>query len=292
MGAILFPSEIPNVRDVRATCASFAQTFARTNVTTAEFMNEPSANKAFYSQGNRHLYLDAFIACWHGIRSVPDAHIQLVPGATAAVGTTNPVDGVRGSEWYNWLYAHGLAKYSCDVAMNLYDWPLGVYDTKPAALAQSPNDPNILQAIQVHNTQRHYGRGRCRVDIEEIGWPTGGGEGSLRTPSIRYDAYPNHPQAVDNATQALNIKDALSVCYDWSKRGIVGDCGIYSAVDNVQPLASGTERHFGLYTAKYRGNPVVPGSMKCGLYRSAGSIRPRTICSAVVIREFTHSHHA
>jgi hypothetical protein len=286
--AILFPDQVPSIQEATDTCHDFAKHFAGSNITSVEFMNEPSAKKAFYAPRDRINYLRPYHACREAIMLVAHAqswNVNVEPGATSAVGTTNPTDGVRATEWYESLYKLGLAKDACNVAMNVYDWPLGVYNTDNAAKTKTPDDPNFRQVKEVHDTMVRYGRGSCRVDMAEVGWPTGGAD-SVRTVEQIYASYPSQPQAVDNAVQALNIGDALQAWYHWYRQGIAGGLGIYSAVDNA--AVDGTEANFGVYAAR-EGDPVLPGDPKCGTYTtSTGKVQ--TICAADVVSRFMLAH--
>jgi hypothetical protein len=246
-------------------CLSFAKTFAGSNVSAIEFENEPNVKPEYAHHPD--VYMARYTACYHSVHQVAlTSHWNVVfePGGTAPVGTEDATD-VRPDTWYQNLYGFGLANMSCNTTLHPYDWPMTV----------TPKDPAWHQVSAVHAIMARNHRGRCRIDITEMGFPTDGGN---RPPATaRYPEW-HDSQPVSVLNQARFTMDALHSWFPLYKAGITGAFDVYTLIDN--PRVDGTEGHFGIYFA-YQGNPLIPGSPKATPLPERGTDGPASTAAAI-----------
>ncbi|HEX3082043.1 MAG TPA: hypothetical protein VHQ86_02210 [Candidatus Saccharimonadia bacterium] len=164
---------------------------------TAEVLNEANAMSSYW--GNPGAYGRLYIATYQAIQSgCPTARVS--PSGTAAVGTSNPDEGYRPDEWYTRLCAEpGYAQVGTIASLHPYTWP-----ESPSG---SDTDSQWTQLLAVNEVLKT----NCQItspvlDISEMGWPTGGGNGP--SADVRYPRWrPN--QSVTPYRQAQFLADTF-----------------------------------------------------------------------------------
>jgi hypothetical protein len=142
--------------------ASFAA-FVRTGVAmfgtqilAVEILNEPNMLDGYYQAAGD--YAELLRAAFYAVRTVNHS-IDIEPGGTGDVGTTNPDEGTNPTEWYQQLKDAGIAPFITRVNLHPYTLP------------SSTVDPVYNRGwLEINSTHELFPT--LPLDVTEIGWFT------------------------------------------------------------------------------------------------------------------------
>ena len=203
----------------------------KSRLVTAEVLNEPNALPDYARDPAR--YAQLYRVVYNSVKAVAPA-LTIEPGGTAAIGTSGP-DGLSAPDWYHALYAQGLGPQMDLLSVHPYTWP--------ATPADHDTSGNWAQLEQVLTIARSNGDPHKQLDLNEVGFPTGGGD--VTPAADRFPRY--HPgQPVTEANQALFFKDVFSLFEQQLRAGTAARIGVYTLQDNNSGDTVGPESHFGI----------------------------------------------
>jgi hypothetical protein len=200
-----------------------------------EIENEPNSLRGYYE--HPEWYVSVLREGYRSIKAA-DPQARVIAGGTAAVGVSNAREGWSAPDWYRQLYRHGLS----DTGITPFDRAALHPYTFPATPARA--NQTWAQINEVHAILMASGDGDKRIDLTEMGFPTGGPK-SAGLATARYPTWIAN-QPVSEARQRDFLEDTITAWRALAAQGIAGDLFWYSLTDQDTADHSDIERHFGL----------------------------------------------
>jgi hypothetical protein len=200
---------------------------------TVEIANEPNAIHDYAADPGRYARLYQHI--YAAIRA-QDAHITIEPGAAAAIGQSNTEEGLSAPDWYQALYGAGLGDHMDLLGVHPYTWPANPACDQP--------DGNWAQMTEIRHIAAKNGHAQAQLDINEMGFPTGGGGGLAPTE----DPCPSRQdgQPVSETNQAAFMAGVIKSFEKMHASGQAARLGVFSLIDLNSDDPDSPESHFGI----------------------------------------------